>query len=105
MIFGTSITSILIGHFSVLVQVVLPFDVHKEVDARLHAHLSQKATASKWSYLNDSLHKSSDAISIPANEGMHEQPEPLTHNSVVKEKILQRRSLQLRHRQQDWQVY
>ncbi|QCD85412.1 ATP-dependent RNA helicase DHX36 [Vigna unguiculata] len=84
-------------------EVVLPFDVHKEVDARLHAHLSQKATASKWSYLNDSLHKSSDAISIPANEGMHEQPEPLTHNSVVKEKILQRRSLQLRHRQQDWQ--
>ncbi|XP_047162066.1 DExH-box ATP-dependent RNA helicase DExH3 [Vigna umbellata] len=84
-------------------EVVLPFDVHKEVDARLHAHLSQKATASKWSYLNDSLHKSSDNINIPANKGMHEQPEPLTPNSVVKEKILQRRSLQLHHRQQDWQ--
>ncbi|WVZ22928.1 hypothetical protein V8G54_001472 [Vigna mungo] len=83
--------------------VVLPFDVHKEVDARLHAHLSQKATGSKWSYLNDSLHKSSDSVYFPANKGMHEQPEPLTHNSVLKEKILQRRSLQLRHRQQDWQ--
>ncbi|KAG2411142.1 DExH-box ATP-dependent RNA helicase [Vigna angularis] len=89
--------------FAISELVVLPFDVHKEVDARLHAHLSQKATASKWSYLNDSLHKSSDNINIPANKGMHEQPEPLTHNSVVKEKILQRRSLQLRHRQQDWQ--
>jgi len=85
-------------------QVVLPFGIHKEVDGHLHAHLSQKATNS-WSSLNDSLHKSSDTRSIPANEGMHEQHEPMTHNSVVKEKILQRRSLQLRQRQQDWQVY
>ncbi|ESW32487.1 hypothetical protein PHAVU_002G326400 [Phaseolus vulgaris] len=82
-------------------EVVLPFGIHKEVDAHLHAHLSQKATNS-WSSLN-SLHKSSDPRSIPANEGMHEQPEPMTHNSVVKQKILQKRSLQLLHRQQDWQ--
>ncbi|RDX62405.1 DExH-box ATP-dependent RNA helicase DExH3 [Mucuna pruriens] len=83
-------------------EVVLPFGVHKEVDAHLLAHLSQKAT-NRLGSLDDSLHRSSDARSTLADEGMYEQPEPMTHNSVVKEKILQRRSLQMRHRQQDWQ--
>ncbi|KAK7398828.1 hypothetical protein VNO78_10001 [Psophocarpus tetragonolobus] len=83
-------------------EVVLPLGVHKEVDAHLLAHLSQKAT-NKWGSLDDSLHRSSGARSIPTNEGVYEQPEPMTPDVVVKEKILQRRSLQLRHRQQDWQ--
>ncbi|KAH1049697.1 hypothetical protein GYH30_020286 [Glycine max] len=83
-------------------EVVLPLGVHKEVDAHLLAHLSQKAR-NKWGSLSDSLHKSRDSRSIPANEGMYEQPEPMTHNSVVKEKILDRKSLQLLHRQHDWQ--
>ncbi|KAG5155920.1 hypothetical protein JHK82_013889 [Glycine max] len=83
-------------------EVVLPLGVHKEVDAHLLAHLSQKAR-NKWDFMEDSLHNSSDSRSIPANERMYEQPEPVTHNSVVKEKILQRKSLQLHHQQQDWQ--
>ncbi|XP_020220553.1 DExH-box ATP-dependent RNA helicase DExH3 [Cajanus cajan] len=83
-------------------EVVLPFGIHKEVDSHLLAHLSQKAT-NRLGSLNDSLHRSSDAKSIPANEGMYEKPEPMTHNSIVKEKILQRRSLQMRHQQHDWQ--
>ncbi|KAL2342375.1 hypothetical protein Fmac_003660 [Flemingia macrophylla] len=84
-------------------EVVLPLGIHKEVDAHLLAHLSQKTTNNRLCSLNDSLHRSSDARSIPANEGMYEQPEPMSHNSIVKEKILQRRSLQMHHQQQDWQ--
>ena len=99
----SSIPCSLIDFFSCLVQVVLPLGVHKEVDAHLLAHLSQKAR-NKWDFMEDSLHNSSDSRSIPANERMYEQPEPVTHNSVVKEKILQRKSLQLHHQQQDWQV-
>lgn len=87
-----------------LLQVTLPFTVHREVDAHLLTHLSHKATK-RIGALDDSLRTSSDARGIPANDGVYEQPEPMTHNSVVKEKILQRRSLQLRQQQQDWQVY
>lgn len=83
-----------------LLQVMLPFGVHREVDTHLRAHLSHKTTN-----LGDSLGRSSDAGNIPANEGIYEQPEPTTYNSVVKEKILRRRSLQLHHQQEDWQVY
>ncbi|KAJ1394208.1 P-loop containing nucleoside triphosphate hydrolase [Sesbania bispinosa] len=85
-----------------LQMVVLPFGVHREVDTHLLSHLSHKATKRKGS-LGDSLHRSSDARNIPADEGIYEQPEPMTHISVVKEKILRRRSLQLRDKQQDWQ--
>jgi len=84
--------------WQVVIHWILP-----EVDAHLLAHLSQKAR-NKWDFMEDSLHNSSDSRSIPANERMYEQPEPVTHNSVVKEKILQRKSLQLHHQQQDWQV-
>ncbi|XP_057415627.1 DExH-box ATP-dependent RNA helicase DExH3 [Lotus japonicus] len=83
-------------------EVTLPFTVHREVDAHLLTHLSHKATK-RIGALDDSLRTSSDARGIPANDGVYEQPEPMTHNSVVKEKILQRRSLQLRQQQQDWQ--
>ncbi|XP_061374553.1 DExH-box ATP-dependent RNA helicase DExH3 [Gastrolobium bilobum] len=83
-------------------EVILPFGVHREVDTHLRAHLSQKAT-NRLGSLDDFLHRSSNARGIPADEGIYEQPEPMTHNSIVKEKILQRRSLQLRHQQQDWQ--
>lgn len=72
----SSIPCSLIDFFSCLVQVVLPLGVHKEVDAHLLAHLSQKAR-NKWDFMEDSLHKSSDSRSIPTNERMHEQPEPI----------------------------
>lgn len=84
-------------------EVTLPFGVHREVDTHLLAHLSHKATKRVGSF-DDSLHRSRDDGSIPADEGIYGHPEPTSHNSVAKEKILQRRSLQLHHQQQDWQV-
>ncbi|KAK7251699.1 hypothetical protein RIF29_35120 [Crotalaria pallida] len=83
-------------------EVILPYGIHREIDSHLRAHLSHKAT-NRLGSLDDSLHKSSDGRSIPADGGIYERPEPLNHNSIVKEKILQRRSLQLRNQQQDWQ--
>ncbi|KAK7320141.1 hypothetical protein RJT34_04875 [Clitoria ternatea] len=83
-------------------EVILPFGVHSEIDRHLLAHLSHKATKRLGS-LDDSLHRSSNDRSIPANEGIHEQMEPMTPNSVVKEKILRQRSFKLRYQQQDWQ--
>ncbi|XLU52381.1 hypothetical protein S245_047029, partial [Arachis hypogaea] len=54
-------------------------------------------------FFYDSLHRSSDSGSIRTNDGIYEKPVPRIHNSVVKEKILQRRSLELRIKQEDWQ--
>ncbi|KAK2437680.1 DExH-box ATP-dependent RNA helicase DExH3 [Trifolium repens] len=82
-------------------EVTLPFGVHREVDTHLHAHLSHKAVK-KVGSLDESLHRSRDEGSIPADEGIYGHPEPMSQNSVAKEKILQRRSLQLRQQQQDW---
>ncbi|XP_015957747.1 DExH-box ATP-dependent RNA helicase DExH3 isoform X2 [Arachis duranensis] len=83
-------------------EVILPFGIHREVDTHLRAHLSQKPTKRLGSF-DDSLHRSSDAGSIHTNDGIYEKPVPRIHNSVVKEKILQRRSLELRNKQEDWQ--
>ncbi|KAL5052429.1 hypothetical protein RYX36_033111 [Vicia faba] len=83
-------------------EVTLPFGVHREVDTHLLAHLSHKATKRVGS-LDDSLHRPKDGGSIPADEGIYGHPEPMSHISVAKEKILQRKSLQLRHQQQSWQ--
>ncbi|XP_058732350.1 DExH-box ATP-dependent RNA helicase DExH3-like [Vicia villosa] len=83
-------------------EVTLPFGVHREVDTHLLAHLSHKATKRAGS-LDDSLHQSRDDGSIPADEGIYGHPEPTSHISVAKEKFLQRKSLQLRHQQQNWQ--
>ncbi|KAL4331146.1 DExH-box ATP-dependent RNA helicase DExH3 isoform X1 [Arachis hypogaea] len=83
-------------------EVILPFGIHREVDTHLRAHLSQKPTKRLGSF-DDTLHRSSDAGSIHTNDGIYEKPVPRIHNSVVKEKILQRRSLELRNKQEDWQ--
>ncbi|KAE9597508.1 hypothetical protein Lal_00030035 [Lupinus albus] len=83
-------------------EVILPLGVHREVDSHLRAHLSQKAT-NKIASFDDSLYRSSDGRNNLASEGIYGRPEPMTHTSIAKEKILQRRSLQLRNQQQDWQ--
>lgn len=77
---------------------ILPLGLQREVDARLRLFLSQKPM-SKGSFSDNSLSRSE------GDEGFYEQQEPLIKNSVVMERILQRRSLQLRDKQQDWQVY
>lgn len=49
------------------------------------------------------MRSGSDSI-IYSGGGVREQEEPLIRKSIVAEKILQRKSLQLRNKQQDWQV-
>nr|XP_027191476.1 DExH-box ATP-dependent RNA helicase DExH3 isoform X2 [Cicer arietinum] len=83
-------------------EVTIPYGVHREVDTHLLAHLSHKAT-NRLGSLDDSLHRSSNDGSIPGDKGIFEHVEPMSHNSVVKEKILQRRGLQMRQQQQGWQ--
>lgn len=79
-------------------EVILPFGLQKEVDARLKNYLSQKSVSKG----NTALSRSSSGASNASNEGLYEQQKPLTQ-SVVMEKIHQRKSLQLRNQQQDWQ--
>ncbi|KAK4280739.1 hypothetical protein QN277_012320 [Acacia crassicarpa] len=82
-------------------EVVIPFRVHGEVNSLLNAHLSKKSR-SFGGIVDTSFHRSSSA-GIPADEGILEEPEPLAQNNVVREKILRRRSLQLRYQQEEWQ--
>ena len=86
------------------IQVVLPFVVQSEVDAYLKAHLSKKSS-SREGFFDDSLHGSSSGGSVPTDEAIYEQPKPSRRHSIIKERILQRKSLQLRDQQQAWQVY
>ncbi|XP_010551147.1 PREDICTED: DExH-box ATP-dependent RNA helicase DExH3 [Tarenaya hassleriana] len=76
-------------------EVVLPFGLQSEVDANLHAFLNEKqARIPKVPRSN-----SSDSLT---DDGVYEQPEPPRQNSVAMERVLQRRSLQLRSKQQEW---
>ncbi|KAL6175637.1 hypothetical protein ACLB2K_052276 [Fragaria x ananassa] len=81
-------------------EVVLPFGLHKDVDAHLTAHLSQKPM-NRGNLLHNSMSMSNG--SIAKDGGLYEQEEPLIHNSVAMERILQQRSLRLRNKQQEWQ--
>ncbi|KAJ7970316.1 putative ATP-dependent RNA helicase [Quillaja saponaria] len=80
-------------------EVILPFGVHREVDAHLKAHLSQKSMR-RENFSNDSTTRSSSGAT---DERLYERHEPLMQNSVIMEKVLRRKSLQLRNQQQDWQ--
>lgn len=84
-------------------QVILPLGLQREVDAHLKAYLSQKSMR-VGSFSDNSLSRSSSAGSVATDEGLYEQQEPLKQISVAMEKILRQRSLQLRNKQQEWQV-
>jgi hypothetical protein len=84
-------------------QVILPLGLQREVDAHLKAYLSQKSMR-VGSFSDNSLSRSSSAGSVATDEGLYEQQEPLKQISVAMQRILQQRSLQLRNKQQDWQV-
>ncbi|XP_004301269.1 PREDICTED: ATP-dependent RNA helicase DHX36 [Fragaria vesca subsp. vesca] len=83
-------------------EVVLPFGLHKDVDAHLRAHLSQKPM-NRGNLSHNSMSRSNGNGSIAKNGGLYEQEEPLIQNSVAMERILQQRSLRLRNKQQEWQ--
>ncbi|XP_058180538.1 DExH-box ATP-dependent RNA helicase DExH3 [Rhododendron vialii] len=83
-------------------EVILPFGLQREVDARLKGYISIKSVNEENFSDNTSLRSGSDN-SIYTGGGVHEQEEPLIRKSIVAEKILQRKSLQIRNKQQDWQ--
>lgn len=82
-------------------QVVLPFGLEKEVNSHLRAHLSKKAVN------KENLHNLYPASNVGHSQlidgGLEEQEKPSTI-SVVVERILLQRSLQMGNKQQDWQV-
>lgn len=88
---------------SIHLQVVLPFGVQREVEGHLRLYQSYKSVT-KGSFSNSYLPKSGIAENFANNNGLFEHQEPSTTQSVVMEKILRRKSLQLRNQQQDWQV-
>lgn len=77
--------------------------MQSEVDYHLRAHLSRKSR-SRESLSDNSLSRSSSSDSIVSDEGFYEQQEPLVRNTVAMERILQRKSLNLSYKQQEWQV-
>jgi ATP-dependent RNA helicase DHX36 len=83
-------------------QVILPLGLQREVDAHLRAYVSQKPM--NRGNLSDNSLSRSDGVGSVSNP-FYEQQEPLIQNSVAMEKILRRRSLPLRDKQQEWQVY
>ncbi|XVE58736.1 hypothetical protein DITRI_Ditri04bG0193000 [Diplodiscus trichospermus] len=83
-------------------EVILPFGLQRDVDLHLKAYLSHK-TMSSGSFSDKRLLRSSSSGRIAADEVPIEHQEPFTQNSVVMERILCRRSLHLRNKQQDWQ--
>ncbi|XP_022725158.1 DExH-box ATP-dependent RNA helicase DExH3-like isoform X2 [Durio zibethinus] len=83
-------------------EVILPFGLQRDVDLHLKAYLSHKAM-SNGSFSDKSLPRSSGGGRIAADEVPIEHQESFTQNSVVMERILRRRSLQLRNKQQEWQ--
>ena len=84
-------------------QVVLPFGLQREVDVHLERYISSKSVNKEY-VLDNTLSRSSSFCSIYSGEGVHEQEETRIKSSIAAEKILRPKSLQLRNKQQDWQV-
>ncbi|GMJ10853.1 hypothetical protein like AT1G48650 [Hibiscus trionum] len=83
-------------------EVVLPFGLQKDVDLHLKAYLSHKAMSSGRFSDKPSL-RSNSVGRTAADEVPNQNPELFAQRSVAMERILQRRSLQLRDKQQEWQ--
>lgn len=84
-------------------QVSIPVGLQREVDALLGDYLSRKRT-NRESFPNLPFSRSSSTDSFAADEGLFEQQDTQAPTSIVMEKILRRRSFQLRNQQQSWQV-
>lgn len=83
-------------------EVILPLGLDRRVEAHLEVYLSQKFTTNE-NFQDIAFSRSSSTSSIATDEGLFEQPEPLAVSRSVIEKIVWRRSLQLRNQQQAWQ--
>ncbi|PON73741.1 DEA(D/H)-box RNA helicase family protein [Parasponia andersonii] len=82
-------------------EVTLPLGLLKRVESYVTEFLSKKSW-SKENFSDVSFSRSSSSCSI-ATDGLFEAPEPLASSKVVMEKVLWRRSLQLRDQQRAWQ--
>ena len=85
-------------------QVAIDFGLQRRVDAYLADYFSRKSKSAN-ALQDNGFSRSSSSGSIATDEGLFEQPEPLTYNSSVIERITKRRNLQLRDQQLSWQVY
>uniref|UniRef100_A0A2P2KT91 RNA helicase n=1 Tax=Rhizophora mucronata TaxID=61149 RepID=A0A2P2KT91_RHIMU len=83
-------------------EVSLPPGLLTRIDAYFGEYLFQKSRT-KESILDSSFSRSSSSSSLATDEGLFEQPEPLPASKAVMDKILWRRSLQLRDQQHAWQ--
>ncbi|OWM86275.1 hypothetical protein CDL15_Pgr011099 [Punica granatum] len=82
-------------------EVSLPLGLLRKVEAHIEDYLSHKPRFNET--FGNSFSRSSSSGSIATDEGLFEQPEPLASSRSMMEKILKRRSLQLREQQQAWQ--
>ncbi|CAL9749959.1 DExH-box ATP-dependent RNA helicase DExH3-like [Musa acuminata AAA Group] len=83
-------------------EVSIPVGLQREVDDILGEYIARKRT-NRESFPSIGFSRSSSTDSFATDEGFFEQQDLQTSTSVVMEKILRRRSLQLRNQQQTWQ--
>ncbi|KAF7808821.1 DExH-box ATP-dependent RNA helicase DExH5, mitochondrial isoform X1 [Senna tora] len=84
-------------------EVNVPLTMFKRVDGYLKEYLSEKSRM-KESFSDLSSTRSSSSGSFGNDEGLFEQPELLASSKSAVEKILRRRSLQMRDQQKAWQL-
>ncbi|KAL6011533.1 hypothetical protein ACLOJK_001981 [Asimina triloba] len=82
-------------------EVSIPASLHRSVDALLTEHLARKpSTKGSFPGITSSRISGSNNYGTEAAPGLHEPQKPV---SVVMERILRRKSLQLRDQQEAWQ--
>ncbi|XP_058184663.1 DExH-box ATP-dependent RNA helicase DExH5, mitochondrial-like isoform X3 [Rhododendron vialii] len=83
-------------------EVSLPLGLQKRVDSYLGDYLSQKSR-NMDSFQDNGFSRSNSSCSVATDEGLFEQPEPLPQSKAAMEKVIWRRSTQMRSQQQAWQ--
>ncbi|GLT60383.1 hypothetical protein SLA2020_331510 [Shorea laevis] len=83
-------------------EVILPFGLQREVDLHLRSFLSQKARKSD-NFSDKSPLRTSSGGKFASDGGSDMQQDPFTQSSAVMDRVLRRRSLQIRNKQQEWQ--
>ncbi|KAI0507938.1 hypothetical protein KFK09_014066 [Dendrobium nobile] len=83
-------------------EVSIPIGLQREVESLLTDYLTRKR-ANPESFPSSSFSRSSSADSFSMDDGFFEQQDTQMSTSIVMEKMLRRRSLQLRNQQVAWQ--
>lgn len=88
---------------SINIQLNLHTDLLQRLDAYLREYLTKKSKRMDRFPAN-SVSRTRSTTSIPTDEGFLEQPESMAATKTTLDKILWQRSLQLRDRQEYWEV-